>query len=100
MSDAPRISLEVESQVKQAARELRWLEDVLREVHGEPVFEGEHMTVFADEKGSELPDIAEFHNDLHGTDLSREDVAEVMHHLASGVDYWWAVLDPVVVLHD
>lgn len=90
----------VASDVAQAARELAEIEDELRDVHGDPVAELPSMTVYADSHGHELSEIAEYHNDQHGTDLTRGDVSEWMHEQSRGVDYSWSVDDPVVVLHD
>lgn len=86
--------------VAQAARELTEIEDDIRDVHGDPVAELPSMTIYADEHGHELKEIAKAHNDKHGTDLSRSDVSEWMHEQARGVDYNWGYSDPVVVLHD
>lgn len=93
-----------ESKIAQAARELTDIEADLRDAHGEPVHEGEDMTVFADEHGHELDEIAA---DIDG--VSRSEVSEWMHEQARGV-YGrdeadgsgdpWSVADPVVVLHD
>jgi hypothetical protein len=95
---------ETQSKIAQAARELTDIEDELREVHGEPVAELPSMTVFADDHGHELSEIADT---IDG--VSRGDVSEWMHEQARGV-YGrdeatgtgdpWSVSDPVVVLHD
>jgi hypothetical protein len=91
---------DVDAECAKAARELTEVVDELREAHGEAVAEFPSMTVFADTTGHELAEIAEVHNDRHGTDLSRSDVASWMHRQAKGVDRTWSVSDPVVVLHD
>jgi len=96
----PMTETDTKSDVAQAARELAEIEDELRDNHGEPVAEFPSMTVYADSHGHELAEIAEYHNDEHGTDLSRSDVSEWMHEQARGVDYSWEVDDPVIVLHD
>lgn len=97
------------SEVARAARELADIEDGLRDVHGPPVVETRTLLVFADEEGNEHEEIAKFHNDEHGTDVSRSDVSEWMHEKArevygreqtkTGGDPW-AVADPVVVLKE
>ena len=90
----------VASEVAQASRELADIEDELQDVHGEPVAELPSMTVYADTHGHELREMAQYHNDEHGTDLTYSDVAEWMHEQARGIDYSWTAADPVVVLHD
>lgn len=95
---------ETQSKIAQAARELTDIDAELREAHGEPVAELPSMTVYADEHGHELNEIAA---DIDG--VSRGEVSEWMHEQARGV-YGrdesagtgdpWSVSDPVVVLHD
>lgn len=89
-----------EAQIAEASRRLSEVEGELRDVHGEPVAELPSMTVWADEHGHELNEIAEWMRDEMGADVTRGDVSEWMHEQARGVDYSWSVSDPVVMLHD
>lgn len=95
---------ETQSKIAQAARELTEIQDELEDAHGEPVAELPSMTVYADEHGHELNEIAAT---IDG--VGRSEVSEWMHEQARGVHGRedtphggdpWSVADPVVVLHD
>lgn len=82
------------------AHNLLKIEDEMRDVHGEPVFEDENVIIFSDSSGHELGEIAD-----HTDGVSRDDVSGWMHEIArqyydrtsSGGDAW-SVNDPVVLL--
>jgi hypothetical protein len=75
--------------------------DELRDVHGDPVAENEHMLVFADTDGHELNEIVSYSDN----NITREELSKWMHEMARkihdrdriGGDAW-SVADPVVVL--
>lgn len=93
-----------QSKIAQAARELTEIEAELKDVHGDPVAELPSMTVYADEHGHELSEIAD---PIDG--VTRAEVSEWMHEQARGV-YGrdeatgtgdpWGVADPIIVYKD
>jgi len=80
--------------MEEISRSMWSIEAELREIHGDPVYDGDDKTVFADSTGHELNEIAK------EEEVDRSELSEWMHEQARDVDYDWSASDPVVILRD